>query len=137
MRYFRLWASWKRWDEEWLIVGAEFDRVVTSFGKYTEIWKKIADRASERLVQAVEGVENRRTRLESRGVPRERQLEPAEYLRPVAVAAGQQAYAFKKAQYYQTLCEEAISKRQEAGALDGGRQWDGWQAHRESEEFGV
>ncbi|EJD40672.1 hypothetical protein AURDEDRAFT_170298 [Auricularia subglabra TFB-10046 SS5] len=30
VRYFQYWAQWKRYDEEWLMLGAEFDRAIRS-----------------------------------------------------------------------------------------------------------
>ena len=60
MRYFRLWAAWKRWDEEWHILGAEFSRTIRSFTNMAAIWTRVAKTEAAAVAVAQKALEDRR-----------------------------------------------------------------------------
>lgn len=128
MRYFRLWATWKRWDEEWLILGAEFDRTMRTFKKMEEIWTTIAGNGAETVSTAKRELEKRWELLESREepVPRVPENEPRKFRNAIKVAEGKQAFAFAKAAFYRGMKEEAKARWQKAGGYAAGRGWEGW-----------
>ncbi|KZV78847.1 hypothetical protein EXIGLDRAFT_783167 [Exidia glandulosa HHB12029] len=124
VRYFRMWAIWKRWDEEWLILGAELDRTVRSFGKMAEVWTSVAKREGEHVA-------TRRTRHEEKVAEYSGKGTPLKTMYAVDASLGKCAYAWKKVELYSRLQEGAITAWQEAGLFDEdepGRGWDGWSA---------
>ena len=110
-----MWGDWKRYDEEWIILGAEFDRTIKSFTCMEEIWENLARRADNAAGDDCQpngehGAENH-------------------YLNRIAIHRGRQAYAKQRAASYRGMKIDAIEKRRLAGRYDvkdPGRMWDGW-----------
>lgn len=126
MRYFRLWAAWKRWDEEWIILGAEFDRTVRSFKAMEKVWTSVAAKGRGEAASAQAAADARWEHLKTLGAEENPDNMPRAYAARTAAAQGKCAYGHKKASFYRTLQEEATKAWRSAGMLDGGRGWDGW-----------
>ncbi|KZV78876.1 hypothetical protein EXIGLDRAFT_633076 [Exidia glandulosa HHB12029] len=128
VRYFRMWATWKRWDEEWHILGAEFDRTVRSFEKMGSVWRAVAEKAGLEVRSEQEKHAGHMARLRelSKGDVLEHGAMPT--MQNISAALGRRAYAYKKASFYDTLKADAKKAWSIAGAFDNGRGWDGWTA---------